>query len=157
MVTTKQVQALVRITSELRRKEQSIVELQRNLGMKRSTLIYYLKILEEKGYLEKGIQENKQGSPVILKFNEGKYRADQEDYEKKFQQERKELLNHPLTFEILELLRQDSKLTKKELHGKTTDYFRKASHLSWLINEGLIEQEFSITEKGKRFLEECRK
>ena len=154
MVTTRQLPVLIYITEALRKKEMSIAELQRELNMKRSTLVYYLGILESRGYIIKEVEEKKQGKPTLIKFNEKKYREDREAIVKRRKEEREKMLNHPLTFQVLNLLKKDPKLAKKELHGKTTDYVRKASHLNWLIGEGLIVQEFSITPKGKKFIEE---
>ena len=154
MVTTKQIGTLILIMESLKKKEMSISELQKKLGMKRSTLIYYLGIIEEKGWLSKEVQKNIQGSPTILKFKKKEYEVAGKDLLKKQNEEEQKMLNHPLTFEVLKLLKQDASLTSKELHGKTTDYFRKASHLNWLIQKGLIIQEFKITPEGERFLKE---
>ncbi|MCR4327068.1 MAG: winged helix-turn-helix domain-containing protein [Nanoarchaeota archaeon] len=157
MVTTKQLGNLISVAEALKQKEMSIVELQKELNMKRSTLIYYLGILEEKGWLTKEVQEKKQGKPTTLKFDKKNYEQAGKDFEKRQKEEEEKLLKHPLTFEVLELLKKDSTLTHKELHGKTTDYFRKANHLNWLISKGLIIQEFRITPEGEKFLKEHSK
>ena len=155
MVTTTQLQNLLVITDILRNKEMSIADLQKEVGIKRSTLIYYLNILESKGFIEKErIQKKKTGRPVIIKFNLEKYKEAQEKWEKDFQEREQELLNHPLTFEVLKLLKQNPKLEDKELDRKTTNYFGKAWHLSWLIGKGLIVNEFKITPEGEKFLKE---
>jgi len=157
MITSKQLPVLIAIMEALKKEEMSITKLQQKLKIKRSTLIYYLNILDNQGFLEREVKEKEQGKPTLLKFNKKKYKEEAKKQDKKFKEEKEEMLNHPLTFEILDLLKKDATLTKKELHGKTTDYFRKAFHLNWLINEGLIVQEFSITPKGKKFIEEHKK
>ncbi|RPJ30264.1 MAG: ArsR family transcriptional regulator, partial [Nitrosopumilales archaeon] len=136
MVTTKQLKNLIKILDVLKKRDMSITELQKEVDMKRSTLIYYLGILEEREWVSKEGQEKIQGKPVILKFNKDKYFKDAEKLDKQLKEDEERMLNHPLTFEILNLLKNDPTLSKKELHGLTTDYFRKSWHLTWLISKG---------------------
>lgn len=155
MVTTKQLPKMIEIIEALKKEDMTIVDLSRKIKMPRSTLIYYLSQMEKEGdFIEKEVQEKVQGKPTILKFNRTKYFKKGEELKRKLEEDKKRILLHPLTFEILNLIKKNPALNRKELNQNTTDYFRKASHLTWLIQEGYIVQRYEMTSKGEKFLAE---
>lgn len=154
MVTPTQLQNLIKITIPLREKEMSIAELRRRMGMKRSTLNYYLNILEEKGYLTRErIEEKQTGRPTLLKFNEEKYKQDQDKWEKDFQKQEEEMLNNPLTSKLLNFLRINKNPSLAVVEKSLGNYVRVTGHLSWLIHKGLVVNEYKLTPEGLKFLE----
>jgi len=154
-ITTKQLPNLISITKVLRKGEISITQLSKETNIKRSTLNYYLNILEKNGFIEKNrIQEKRTGRPTLIKFNEEKYQAQAKKLEDDFKKEENEMLNHPLTFKLLNFLKENPNPSLKETEEKLGNPYRCANHLNWLIHKGLAINQFNITSEGLKFLEE---
>jgi len=60
-ITIKQIPKLILITDVLREGEKTIEALSKTTKIKRSTLNYYLNILEKKGFIERTRIQKKQG------------------------------------------------------------------------------------------------
>jgi lambda repressor-like predicted transcriptional regulator len=157
MVTTKQFPKLILIISKLKQKNLSIAELSRMTGIKRTTLNYYLDILEREGLIQKNrIEKKEAGRPTKIKFNSERYSEMQKEFIKKQQQEKEKLLRHPLTINLLKTIKKKSNPSLKDIKTKINNY-GIGSHLNWLISQGLIVNEFKLTSEGEKFLKEHSK
>lgn len=158
MVTIRQLPNIIRIVSVLRRGEISIAELSRQLQMSRSTLIYYLNILEKDNMITRErMQEKKTGRPTIIKFNDQRYAEKQKELIKKQQEEEKKILNDNLTYTLLKVINKNSNPTLKDIHKNIPNGYAIGFRLNWLIEQGLVVNEFKLTSEGKKFLKENSK
>ena len=157
-ITIKQLPKLISIIDVLRKGEISIAELSKKVEMKRSTLNYYLNILEKEGLIERNrIQKKKTGRPTLIKFNEERYKEEREKLEKKFSEDELNMLNHPLTFKLLKYLKINNNPSLKKVRENVGDSFVVSNHLVWLMGKGLIINEYKITDEGEKFLKENEK
>jgi predicted transcriptional regulator len=157
MVTTKQLPKLILILSELKQKNLSIAELSRRTEIKRTTLNYYLNLLEQDGLIQKKrIEEKETGRPTIIKFNPERYSEMQKKFIEDQRKEEKKLLRHPLTMTLLKTIKKKSNPSLKDIKTEINNY-GIGSHLNWLISQGLIVNEFKLTPEGEKFLAEHSK
>jgi len=152
---------LIRILELIKRKEMSIAQLQRETNMKRSTLVHYIGILEAQGVISRErIEKEKTGRPTILKFNKSVWVRRQKELEKRFEEEHNELYlemaNNPLTKRVLEIIKDNPEIDMNDLlsHNNIKDYVRKFEFVSWLHQNKLIKEAFTITSEGEKFLKE---
>ena len=159
MVNFKQLPMIIMITNLLRKKEMSIAELSRELKMKRSTLNYYLKILEQQDFISRErIQKKKTGRPTIIKFNMEKYSHAQKEILKIRKEEEEKILNEPLTINILNTIKKKpNPCSMKDIHTENLNAYGIGFRLNWLIEQGLIINEFKLTPEGEQFLKEHSK
>lgn len=124
----------------------SIVELGKELNMKRSTLVYHLQVLKAEGFIKtERIKKGKKGQPTIIKAVPEVVNRHLKNYEKK-------LLNDPISKDILKELSKE-KITINKLLGKFNN--AHASEVITLLEVyGYIKSSCEITFKGREFLKE---
>lgn len=155
-ITNKQLPKLMTITHILRKGEISIAQLQKETGMRRSTLVYYLDILDSGGYLVKErMEKDKTGRPVLLKLNEEKFKQEEQEIREEQKKEEQEMLNHSITQKVLKVVKESSEITTKELFESIPSVSRQTSGaIMFLEGKGYIQQVVKLTDKGKEFLKE---
>jgi len=138
----------------LQDKEMSIADIQKKLKIKRSTLIYYLNILESRGIIEKNrIEEKKTGRPTMIKIRKEKIKEMKERAKK----------NREYTLEILktiskkggEILANENLYLLLPPDKKREDWGERFKALSSVLYvSDLVDNIIRINEKGRRFLKE---
>lgn len=144
------------IIESLKHNELSIADIQRKINMKRSTLIYYLNLLEAQGLIEKGKREEKKtGRPSMIRIPKDKIS----------EMKRREKNKKKYALEIL----QD--LSNKKKGGMKIDDFHSLikfdpSKKDWkdkfnsTLNvqySNFVENIIRISEEGEKFLKENKK
>ncbi len=130
----------------LAKREMSIAQIQKETKMKRSTLIYYLGILSERGFIKKNrIEEKVTGRPTIISLTEEK----KKEYEN--------LLNGiiKLDNQVIKYVLENTPSRNKLIeHFKDDDgsIHKILSAITILEDEGLLEFLIKVTPKGKEFL-----
>lgn len=131
--------------------EISIADIQRKINMKRSTLIHYLNILENRGLIEKNrIQEKKIGRPTMIKIPEKRISEIKKNFRKKAQ----------YTLEILKELKKKGEMNLNEFHSlipfnpKKKDFHDKFQSTLNVEFSNLTEKFIRISKEGKKFLKE---
>lgn len=152
MVTSKQLPFLIEITEELKQKECSITELQKKMKMSRTTLDYYLNILELKGYISKERNLSKKGRPVVLHFNRKKFESDSRELSRRFEEEEKNMIYNPLTFRILKFIKQNPSPNYLDLEKEFGSFRVPFSHIQFLISKGIIKMKYQITKQGEELV-----
>lgn len=157
----KKNQTLILLTEYLKNKNLSISELQKLTEMKRSTLNYYLTLLEAKGFISRErIEKGKTGQPTILKFNKEVYEKQKIEQQNKWKKREEEynqrFLSHPLTKKILSIIEKNPELDIDELSDQEEIKLSSAKYeiLKWLHSTKFIKESFKITEEGKKFLKD---
>ena len=148
----------------LEKESLSIAQLSRKIGMKRSTLIYYLNQLESEGLIKRErIEDGETGRPTIIKFQKEIYQQKREELNNKIKEDQQkifdQLSNNPITIKILKLIKENPNLDFNELLNKPEikDYVLKFKIISWLHRRGFVKESFDLTEQGKKFLKEYNK
>ena len=130
--------------------EISIADIQRKINMKRSTLIHYLNILENRGLIEKNrIQEKKIGRPTIIKIPEKRI----SEINKRSKKRKKYLI------EILKKLKQKGEMSLDEFHSlipynpnkPDLDKFNSTLNVEF---SNFAKKFIRISKEGKKFLRE---
>jgi len=156
MVKPQQLPVLIKIKEVLTNGDCSIANLQSKTGIKRSTLNYYLGILELGGFItKKRINKKVTGRPTIISLDKKKF----EDRRKAIEKEKVEHLMNPLIQKILHSLKKgmiEEKKLQEVINDKERMYLL-LPHLNFLIQEGFIVQMFKITPEGKEFLKKFSK
>lgn len=151
MVSPQQLPTLIKIKEVLNKGECSIAELQNKTKIKRSTLNYYLQILEKGGFIsKKRIKEKVTGRPTIISLDKSKF----EKRRKKLEKERQDHLKNPLIQKILINL-NNGVIEEKKLRDKINEDEKQyliTSHLDFLIFGGYIERMYKLTSEGKNLL-----
>ena len=137
--------------------EKSIADLQRETNLKRSTLIYYLGLLEVQGYIEKErIEKKKTGRPTMIKLKKEKI-AEIKKGEKKIKR---------YTIEILKGLKNGGEMTLNDFHNlnpvanpfKKDLYFKDKFQATLNVEYSpLSEKIIRISKEGEKFLENSLK
>lgn len=150
----KRKQILSSILGIIEEGEISIVDIQEKIKMKRSTLIYYLNLLENRGLIEKNqIQKGKTGRPTMVKIPEKKI----SEIKKKSRKRLK------YTLEILKQLKKKGEMSLDEFHTlipfnpKKPDFRDKFNSTLNVELSNLAEKFIRISKEGKKFLEENKK
>ena len=146
---------LKEIINILKKGDKSIADLQREIGIKRSTLIYYIQILESKGFIDKNRLENKvTGRPTIIKLDTKKLENYEKSQNKVIENANKDFLeNHKKDFlKILTILKEEKSISLLEQHKKLG--FPQTQFIIPMTIRGLINNNISISEKGLKFLED---
>jgi len=136
----------------------SIADIQRETKFKRSTLIYYLNLLSEKGYIEKERIETKMiGRPTIIKIKKEKIKNIKSAERKKGKYAYK-ILKHiqdkggKISFEEFSILPgyNPNWIEDPERNDKSNANF-------YVSFSNLIKKEVKLTKKGEQFLQDKRK
>jgi predicted transcriptional regulator len=150
---------LLKIISILKNEDLSIAELQRKINMKRSTLAYYLNLLEKDSLISRErIKEKKIGRPTIIKFNKVEYEKKRIALNQKLAEERNflfsQISSNPLTKKILNIIKNNEGIdfTKLLNDEEIRNYPKKFPLINWLHQNEYIIEAFYLTDKGKDFL-----
>ena len=133
-------------------KPRKIVEISKELKIKRSTLAYYLDYLETKGLIKRErIQEKATGRPTIVQVIKNKIEKTEEGYNDKFFLEEN-------TFKVLNSIREAKKpLTNPEVEKKANINIGDVDYYLDKADEyGLIDIKYHLTKKGLNFLKKKR-
>lgn len=143
----------------LREKEISIAQLQRRTDLKRSTLIYYLGILEARGYIEKErIEKKETGRPTIIKLKKERLQ-ELKRYEKK---------QRDYILEILKTLKKKGEITFEEYallpgldipFNENPDWqIKSMANFSVLYSTPpLVERVVRLSKEGEKYLKNTSK
>lgn len=135
---------------------QAIVDVQKNIGMNRSTLNYWIKEFESEGWIRKERQKDIQGRPTFLKLNKSKINeAEKRSYKhwKSFEEfTLKNILVNKLIDEIEE--QPDSHKQLQEIMRLFKEDGSYASKLIFLLYENFVKinYELSLTDEGRKYL-----
>ena len=139
----------------IKNKGMSIADIQRKTKSKRSTLIYYLNLLSEKGYIEKERIETKMiGRPTIIKLKKEKLK-NVKSAERKKKQYAYKILKH--------IQDKGGKIGFKEfsiLPGYNPNWIEdpernnKSNANFYVSFSNLIKKEIKLTKEGGKFLED---
>ncbi len=150
----KRKQILSSIIKVIEDGEMSIADIQRKINMKRSTLIYYLSLLESQGLIEKNrIEEKKIGRPTMIKIP--KKRISEIN--------KKSKIRKKYTLEILKKLKQKGEMSLDKFHTlipfnpKKPDFQDKFNSTLNVELSNLAEKFIRISQEGKKFLRENSK
>ncbi len=133
-------------------KPRKIVEITKELNIKRSTLAYYLDNLKTKGLIKmKRIEERETGRPTLVEVNKAKIEKKEESYGDKFFIEEN-------TLKVLTAIKNSkTPLTFSEVQRKANTSPDATYYLETADDYGLIETRYNLTKKGLAFLNQKRK
>jgi DNA-binding MarR family transcriptional regulator len=126
----------------------SIAKISEELKIKRSTLNYYLNVMQSEGIIQrKRIEEKVTGRPTIITLT------------KSTMNKNLEAINNQEEFnqEVLTLINSKKEIDKKELIEKFSNKGMVSRIMGTLIgleNFGYVREVFKLTEEGKKFLKE---
>jgi len=150
MVTAQQLPTLVKIKDVLKKGECYISSLQEQTGIKRSTLNYYLRILENEGIIvRKRINEKVTGRPTLISLNFDKFK----ERKKKLEKEILEHLKHPIIKEIIKNIKKgikEEKILKSSIINYSTSQINDT--LNFLVKNEYLERRFFIAKEGEEYL-----
>jgi predicted transcriptional regulator len=138
----------------------SIAELQREINIKRSTLIYYINSLMSEGWITKDRVEKKEtGRPTYLILNKEKYLSENKLLQEEIIKYQNEVINNILTRRILKEIKSNKDKPEeivKLLSSMPQDSFSLSIPytLNLLIEQGyiLLDYKIKLTSKGIEFL-----
>lgn len=133
-------------------KPRKITEIAQEKSIKRSTLAYYLKYLEDKGLIKRErIQEKQTGRPTMIAVNKEKVEEFEGYTGDKF-------FIDDNTRQVLSVIRDSKKsLTNFEVEEKANINVDIDHYLGKADEYGLIEIKYNLTKKGLAFLNKKRK
>lgn len=150
MVKPQQLPTLIKIKEVLAKGDYSIADLQKQTGIKRSTLNYYLGVLEKEGFITKRrIKTKATGRPTIIRLDKFAF----EERRRKLQKEKENHLKNPLLQKILSYSQKG--VEEKKLYSLINSgekQYLLSPHLEFLIREGLINRNYTLTQEGEAFL-----
>ena len=139
------------IIETLKDNELSIADIQRKTDMKRSTLIYYLNLLETQGLIKKRrVEKKKTGRPTMIRIPENKISEMKRRTEK----------SRGYTIEILKELKKRGEMNMDEFHTLVPfnptregwkERFNATLHLQF---SNLTDKIIRVSGEGKKFLKE---
>ena len=133
----------------------SIVNIQKQLRISRSTLNYWLKLFEKEGWFKRKQIEKKQGRPTIITLNKRRMKEREQYSSKKWKNHTDFMLKSYCANEILNEIRE-GKTNQHERLVEVMDKFTEKSYghriILLLHRDDLIKINYSLelTEKGKK-------
>lgn len=160
----KKMDRLRSIMKHIQKKEMSIAELQKITGMKRSTLNYYITLLEIDGYVSRERIEQERGRPTILKFNHKFWEKKIEENKKRDKENRELVFKNPKEiFKVLKYIKDNPKIDAVDLiYGKNRDILsednkKKSFIITILHMHGFVGRGYFITKEGNDLLRKLSK
>ncbi len=150
-------QITLKILKALSDGEKSIAELSRTIGVNRSTLRYYLSLLQSENKIYSQRMQSLPGRPTKIFLNKVKLEKEELEFRKKAEEYSKKQEENPITLDILMILNKEKQTTEqifdeiKKNHQEGNFIAPILSSLSWLRNRGLIKETYEITPEGKKF------